>query len=99
MCTGYAGPRCHHRHLETNDKIVSMLSSTQNTAAAIGTWSGCSRSLKRFMERPKITKLHRFKQESDDTYWYVFNGYSIGPFYSPEDRERDIIRYYEETGD
>ena len=52
-----------------------------------------------FMERPKVTKLHRFKQESDDTYWYVFSGYSIGPFDSPEDRERDIIKYYNETGD
>ena len=51
------------------------------------------------MDRPKVTKLHRFKQDSDDTYWYVFSGYSIGPFYSPEDRERDIIRYYEETGE
>lgn len=51
------------------------------------------------MDRPMVTKLHRFKQESDDTYWYVFSGYSIGPFYSPEDRERDIVRYYEETGD
>ena len=57
------------------------------------------------MDRPKVTKLHRFKQEPDGiydtygTYWYVFSGYSIGPFYSPEDRERDIIRYYEETGD
>lgn len=51
------------------------------------------------MERPKVTKLRRFKQESDDTYWYVFRGYSIGQFYSPEDRELDIIMYYGETGD
>ena len=51
------------------------------------------------MERTKVTKLYRFIQGSDNTYWYVFNGYSIGPFYSQKDMERDIIRYYEETGD
>ena len=48
------------------------------------------------MDRPKVTKLHRFKQESDDTYWYVFNGYSIGPFDSPEKLEKDLEIYYEE---
>ena len=51
------------------------------------------------MERPKVTKLHRFFQEENQTYWYVFNGYSIGPFDSPDERERDIIKYYNETGD
>lgn len=47
------------------------------------------------LRRPRVNKLHRFTQDGGGIF-YVFMGYTVGPFVSEKEREEHIKDYYQE---
>lgn len=48
-------------------------------------------------QRPRVTKLYRWKDD-DELWWFVFMGYSIGPFLTERKLEEHIAMNYVEVG-